>query len=64
MNGSECELAVRINGKSYYVDGADIDSFGDAHAKDGFCNAISKAEVQGEIVGNRFIVTYLRLIKK
>jgi len=63
MKGKECELAVRINGKSYYVDGADIDSFGDAHAKDGFCNAMSKAEVQGEIVGDRFKVTYLRLIK-
>jgi hypothetical protein len=58
-----CHLAVRINGKAYFVDGADIDSFGDAHGKDGFCNAISKAEVQGEIVNNRFKATYFKLIK-
>ncbi|MES1219625.1 MAG: DUF6370 family protein [Bacteroidota bacterium] len=41
LKGKGCNLAVRINGKAYFVDGVDIDSFGDAHAKDGFCNAIS-----------------------
>jgi len=62
QSGKSCDLAVRINGKTYFVDGTDIDSHGDAHAKDGFCNAIRKAEVQGEIVGNRFKVTYFKLI--
>ena len=62
LPGKTCDLAVRIDDKAYYVDGADIDSFGDAHAHDGFCNAIRKAEVQGEIVDNRFKVSYIKLI--
>jgi hypothetical protein len=30
MEGHGCELAVRIDGKSYFVDGSSIDSHGDA----------------------------------
>src|SRR6187402_1409856 len=63
LTGKGCDLAVRINGKSYFVDGTDIDSHGDAHAKDGFCNAVRKAEVQGEIVNDRYKVTYFKLLK-
>ena len=63
MAGKGCELAVRINGKAYFVDGTTIDDHGDAHASDGFCEAIRKAEVQGEIVNNRFKATYFKLIK-
>jgi hypothetical protein len=62
LHGKSCDLAVRIDGKAYFVDGAHIDSFGDAHAKDGFCQAIRKAEVQGAIEGDRFKVTYLKLL--
>lgn len=62
LKGKSCDLAVRINGKAYFIDGADIDSFGDAHANDGFCKAIRKAEVQGEVVNNRFKVTYIKLL--
>jgi hypothetical protein len=62
LDGKSCDLAVRIDGKSWFVDGTDIDSHGDPHAKDGFCKTIQKAEVQGEIVANRFKVTYFRLI--
>ena len=58
-----CSLAVRINGVPYFVDGTSIDKHGDAHAKDGFCEAIRKAEVQGEIVDNRFKATYFKLAK-
>jgi hypothetical protein len=63
MEGKGCHLAVRIDGKSYFVDGTSLDDHGDAHAKDGFCEAIKKAEVQGEIVDNRFKVTYFKLVK-
>jgi len=63
MEGSDCKLAVRIKNKAYYVDGASIDDFGDAHAKDGFCNAVRKAKVQGEVTdNNEFKVTGLQLI--
>jgi Family of unknown function (DUF6370) len=61
LDGKSCDLAVRIDGKSYFVDGTDIDSHGDAHAKDGFCKMIRKAEVRGEIVANRFKVTYFKI---
>lgn len=57
-----CDLAVRIDGKSYFVDGTAIDSDGDAHKEDGFCNAIRKAEVSGKIKKNRFKVTAFRLL--
>jgi hypothetical protein len=64
MEGNGCDLAVRIADKSYFVDGTSIDSHGDAHAKDGFCNSVRKAEVQGEIVNNRFKATYFKLLKE
>jgi hypothetical protein len=62
MEGKECDLAVRIEGKSYFVDGTHIDKHGDAHAEDGFCAKVRKAEVIGEIVNNRFKVTYFKLL--
>jgi hypothetical protein len=62
LPGKSCDLAVRIDGKAYFVDGSNIDSHGDAHAKDGFCSAIRKAEVQGTVVDNRFKATYFKLL--
>ena len=64
LTGKGCDLAVRIDGKAYFVDGTDIDSHGDAHAKDGFCKAVRKAEVQGNLVNDRFKVTYFKLMKE
>ena len=63
LPGKSCDLAVRINDKAYFVDSAHIDAFGDAHAKDGFCNSIRKAEVQGSIINDRFVATYFKLVK-
>ena len=62
MEGYGCELAVRIDGKPYFVDGTSIDSHGDAHANDGFCAAIRKAAVVGEIKNNRFVVSSFKLL--
>ena len=62
MEGKSCDLAVRVNGKSYFVEGTNIDSHGDAHADDGFCASIRKAEVIGEIKDNKFVVTYFKLL--
>lgn len=62
LEGQGCNLAVRIAGKAYFVDGTSIDEHGDAHAKDGFCSAIRKAEVKGEIVDNRFKSSYFKLL--
>ena|ERR1051325_8676178 len=62
LTGRGCDLAVRINGKAYFVDGTSIDEHGDAHAEDGFCEAIRKAEVQGAVVNHRFKATYFKLV--
>ena len=62
MKASGCDLAVRIDGKSYFVDGTAIDQHGDAHAADGFCSAIRKAKVTGAIVDNRFKATSFKLL--
>lgn len=64
MTGHGCDLAVRIDGKTYFVDGSSIDSHGDAHATDGFCSAIRKASVQGKVVNNRFKATAFTLLPK
>ena len=63
MEGKSCDLAIRIDGKSYFVDGKTVDDFGDAHdEKHGFCNVISKAKVTGEIVDNRFKAKTITLV--
>jgi hypothetical protein len=63
MDGFKCELAVNIDGAKYYVEGTDIDDYGDAHSDDGFCNAIRDTKIQGQIVDNKYIVTYFKLIE-
>jgi hypothetical protein len=62
LSGRKCNLAIRINGKAYYVDGAVIDGYGNAHARHGFCKEIRMAEVQGEIVDNRFKLSYFKIL--
>ena len=64
LAGKSCDLAVRINGNAYFVDGTNIDDHGDAHAKDGFCNLIRKAKVAGEVRNGRFQATYFKLISE
>ena len=49
-----CDLAVRIDGETYFVDGTKIDEHGDAHAHDGFCVVIRKANVKGKVFDGRF----------
>lgn len=58
-----CDLAVRVDGKAYFVDGAHIDDFDDAHDKNtGFCEVIRKANIIGSIENNRFKATSIKLI--
>lgn len=57
-----CNLAAIIKGKQYYIEGTTIDEHGDAHAKDGFCNKVRKAEVKGKIVNNAFVVSEFKLL--
>ncbi len=64
INGRGCDLAVRIDGKAYFVDGTSIDAHGDAHAADGFCAKIRKAEIVGKIIDNRFKATSFKVLPK
>lgn len=57
-----CDLAIRIDNKAYYLVGTTIDDHGDAHAKDGFCNAIRKAKVSGTLKNGKFLVKNFTLI--
>ena len=62
LAGKGCDLAVRFQGQAYFVTGTGIDAHGDAHARNGFCNAVRQAQVQGAVVGNRFKVSYFQLL--
>lgn len=57
-----CDLAVRLDGQSYFVDGFTMKQLGDAHANDGMCNAIRQAKVTGEIVNGRFVASSFDLL--
>jgi hypothetical protein len=62
MKGKGCVLAVRMDGKAYLVDGTGIEDHGDSHGEDGFCEVIRKAEVQGDLVAERFKATYFKVL--
>ena len=53
-NDRDCSLAIRIGEEVFAVAGSGIDDHGDSHAKDGFCNAIRVANVDGRIYRNKF----------
>lgn len=61
---SGCDLAVRIDGKTYFVEGSSIDDHGDAHAHDGFCQAIRQADVIGAVKNGKFVATYFKVRPK
>jgi|GEM_PF-512426 len=56
-----CDLAIRVKGRIYFLDGTNLDAHGDAHEEDGFCNAIRQAVVTGTIKGNRIQVSQFNL---
>ncbi len=62
LKGNDCDLAIRVDGHSYFVDGVNPDALGDAHAKDGICEAIRQARVTGEVRDGRFVATSFVLL--
>ncbi|MEO7265196.1 MAG: DUF6370 family protein [Ferruginibacter sp.] len=62
MAGKSCDLAVRINGQAYFVDGSGIDDHGDAHADDGLCKKIRPAIVTGHVENGRFVAKKVTLV--
>ena len=60
-----CDLAVKIDGKAYFVDGTSIHDHGDAHNKqEGFCEVVKKAKVKGKIVDERFVATSFEIVEE
>lgn len=57
-----CDLAVTLDGKSYFVDGFTMRQLGDAHADDGMCNMTRKAEVTGDVQNGRFVASTFKLL--
>jgi len=57
-----CDLAVRIEGKSNFVDGIKMSDYGDAHADDGMCSIVRKGKVTGRITEGRFLATAFDLL--
>ena len=64
LEGGGCDLAVRIDGKAYFVDGFGIDDFGDAHADDGFCAVVRHARVTGHVEDGRFVAQAFELLSQ
>ena len=49
-----CSLAIKVGEEVYSVQGSKIDDHGDSHAKDGFCNSIRVADINGKVVKGVF----------
>jgi len=64
LEGDSCDLAVRIDGKAYFVDGTTIEDHGDSHAEDGFCNVIRDAKVTGKLIDGRFVAEDFELVEE
>lgn len=62
MKAKGCDLAIRLDGKTYVVTGTKIDDHGDAHAQEGFCNAIRQAKVSGILENGIFMVSSFELL--
>ncbi len=54
MDASSCEPAVRIEGKTYFMDGAPAELTEHEHDADGICMCIREAKVTGKVVDGRF----------
>jgi len=60
-----CDLAVKIDGQTYFVDGAHIDDYGDSHDKNtGFCNVVRKAEVTGKVEDGKFKASSFKIVEE
>ena len=65
LSGGGCDLAIRTDGKIYFVDGITMDELGDAHAADGLCTVIHSAKVTGQVKDGRFLAkSFALLVKK
>ncbi len=64
MTGDECDLAVLIDGKHYYVDGSGVSDHGNEHSDDGLCVISRKAQVKGKIKYGVFLAESVKIISE
>lgn len=62
MTGDKCDLAARIDDKTYYIEGSSFEDHGDEHADDGFCNAVRQAQITGQIKHGILMVSSIELL--
>ena len=62
MTGDECDLAIKIDEKYYYVEGSSLQDHGNEHASDGMCNVVRKADVKGKIKHGVFVAESFELL--
>ena len=62
LKGDDCDLAIRFDGHSYFVNGVNPDSLGNAHATNGICETIRQARVTGAVKDGRFLATSFELL--
>jgi len=62
-NQKNCSLAIQVGERAYTVKGSKIDDHGDSHAKDGFCNAVRIADVDGKVKDGVFLADAFTLKK-
>ncbi|MCR9173043.1 MAG: DUF6370 family protein [bacterium] len=62
MTGDECELAIEVDGKYYYVEGSNIHDHGNPDAEGGMCTQERKAQVTGQIKHGVFVAESFTLI--
>ncbi|WP_299118808.1 DUF6370 family protein [uncultured Tenacibaculum sp.] len=59
-----CDLAIKVDDQAYFVEGAHIDDYGDAHDENiGFCNTIRKVEVTGKLENEKFKVSTFKIVE-
>jgi len=62
LDGDGCDLAIRLEDATYFVDGISIDDLGDPHDEGGLCNKIRQAKIQGKVKDDRFLATSVELL--
>lgn len=64
MTGGGCSLAVKMDGKAYFVDGMKMTDFGDPHSKEGLCVVVKQGLAEGEVnADGKFVATKLAVVE-
>ena len=63
-NTEGCAMAVKIDNKIYTVEGIDKKHFGPMHSENGYCKALKKARITGEIRKEKFYATKFEYVNE